>query len=54
MDRNALERMRGVVLIKEHDSFKASAKRMVEDLKHEGFENSDIKLFLKELLHESL
>jgi len=46
LSKEAVERMEGLISIKEWCSFKESVYELVNDLLEEGFEEGDITLFL--------
>jgi hypothetical protein len=54
LDYEMLERIEGLVLIKELESFKESLQTMTDDLVDEGFEYNEIKAYFQLILDEQL
>jgi hypothetical protein len=54
LDYEMLERIEGLVLIKELESFTLSLQTMTDDLVDEGFEYNEIKAYFQLILDEQL
>jgi hypothetical protein len=54
LDYEMLERIEGLVLIKELESFTLSLQIMTDDLVDEGFEYNEIKAYFQLILDEQL